>query len=123
MSCTSYNSFGHTVDGHDAGSQESGVCKRQERPRWAKVVFGDYRPNRWFTEEQLINKRSSQTQMASDQRGRGSDARRAGAQAVGRRDRGAVWHQGPRPREIKWAQHWRAEFNPYRTKGRGPSDL
>ncbi|KAJ8341543.1 hypothetical protein SKAU_G00338340 [Synaphobranchus kaupii] len=45
--------------------QESGVRRRQKRPRWVKVVFGNYRQNRWFTEEQLINKLFSQTQPAS----------------------------------------------------------
>ncbi|KAJ8356091.1 hypothetical protein SKAU_G00188850 [Synaphobranchus kaupii] len=69
--------------------QKTGKRRKQERPRWAK--------------------------MASDQRGRGNDARRAGAEGMGRRDRGAPWHRGPRPREMEWAQHWRAEFNPYRT--------
>ncbi|KAJ8352216.1 hypothetical protein SKAU_G00236920 [Synaphobranchus kaupii] len=96
--------------------QESGRGRRKEKPRWAKMVFGNYQPNRWFTEEQIINKRpSSQTQMSSDQRGRGSDARRPGAQGMGRRDQGAAGHHRPRPREIEWAQHWRAEYNPYRT--------
>ncbi|KAJ8370986.1 hypothetical protein SKAU_G00110140 [Synaphobranchus kaupii] len=96
--------------------QESGQRRRKEKPRWAKMVYGNYQPNRWFTEEQIINKRpSSQTQMSSDQRGRGSDARRPGAQGMGRRDQGAAGHQRPRPREIEWAQHWRAEYNPYRT--------
>ncbi|KAJ8364276.1 hypothetical protein SKAU_G00131070 [Synaphobranchus kaupii] len=56
--------------------QESGVRRRQKKPRWVKVVFENYRPNRWFTEEQ----------MSSDQRGRGSDARRVGAEGMGRRD-------------------------------------
>ncbi|KAJ8370982.1 hypothetical protein SKAU_G00110100 [Synaphobranchus kaupii] len=96
--------------------QESGRCRRKEKPRWVKVVFGNYRPNRWFAEEQIINKRpSSQTQMSSDQRGRGSDAWRPGAQGMGRRNQGAAGHKRPRPREIEWAQHWRAEYNPYRT--------
>ncbi|KAJ8346869.1 hypothetical protein SKAU_G00282700 [Synaphobranchus kaupii] len=97
--------------------QESGVCRRKEKPRWVKMVFGNYRPNRWFTEEQVIHKPrpSSQTQMSSDQRRRGSDAWRPGAEGMGRRDQGGAGHQRPRPREIEWAQHWRAEYNPYRT--------
>ncbi|KAJ8342521.1 hypothetical protein SKAU_G00324490 [Synaphobranchus kaupii] len=97
--------------------QDSGVRRRKEKPRWVKMVFGNYRPNRWFTEEQVIHKPrpSSQTQMASDQRGRGSDAWRPGAQGMVRRDQGGAGHQRPRPREIEWAQHWRAEYNPYRT--------
>ncbi|KAJ8346875.1 hypothetical protein SKAU_G00282760 [Synaphobranchus kaupii] len=97
--------------------QETGVHRRKEKPRWVKMVFGNYRPNRWFTEEQVIHKPrpSSQTQMASDQRRRGSDAWRPGDQGMGIRDQGGAGHQRPRPREIQWAQHWRAEYNPYRT--------
>ncbi|KAJ8349844.1 hypothetical protein SKAU_G00249740 [Synaphobranchus kaupii] len=104
--------------------QLSGGRKRKKKTRWVKVEFENYRPNHWFTEDQVINRQgeSSQTQMSSDQRGCGSDARRAGAGAegLGRRDQGAAGHQ--RSREIEWAQHWRAEYNPYRTV-KGPSNL
>ncbi|KAJ8343429.1 hypothetical protein SKAU_G00307580 [Synaphobranchus kaupii] len=99
--------------------QLSGGRKRKKKTRWVKVEFENYRPNHWFTEDQVINRQgqSSQTQMSSDQHGRGSDARRAGAGAegLGRRDQGAAGHQ--RSREIEWA-----EYNPYRTV-KGPSNL
>ncbi|KAJ8348841.1 hypothetical protein SKAU_G00274300 [Synaphobranchus kaupii] len=97
--------------------QLSGGRKRKKKTRWVKVEFENYRPNHWFTEDQVINRQgqSSQTQMSSDQRGRGSDAKRARAEGLGRRDQGAAGHQ--RSREIEWAQHWRAEYNP------GPSNL
>ncbi|KAJ8343671.1 hypothetical protein SKAU_G00310000 [Synaphobranchus kaupii] len=104
--------------------QLSGGRKRKKKTRWVKVEFENYRPDHWFTEDQVINRQgqSSQTQMSSDQRGCGSDARRAGAGAegLGRRDQGAAGHQ--RSHEIEWAQHWRAEYNPYRTV-KGPSNL